>query len=120
MLNGIRRLTKRVIIAIVGGLVVLVGLVLIPYPGPGWLIVFGGLAILSTEFTFASRVLEFVKGKYDAWVEWVKRQNIFMRVIILSFTGIIVLVTIWLVNGLGIINSLLNLSQEWHISPLFR
>ena len=112
--------SKKVLVAIVGGTVVLVGLVLIPYPGPGWLVVFGGLAILATEFEFASKVLEVAKGKYTAWVEWLKRQNIFFRITVLGFTGAVVLLTIWLVNGFGIANYLLHLNQEWLISPLFR
>jgi len=54
----LHRHTKKVTVAIIGGLVVLVGLVLVPYPGPGWLIVFAGLAILSTEFVFAQKALD--------------------------------------------------------------
>ena len=120
MLNGLRRHSKRVVTGIVGGLVVLVGLVLIPYPGPGWLIVFAGLAILATEFEFAAKVLEYAKEKYDAWAAWVKRQNTFVQIVILAMTGLVVVVTIWLVNGFGIINGILSLNQEWLVSPFFR
>jgi len=119
-MSTLKRQSKKVLIAIVGGLVVLVGLVLVPYPGPGWLIVFAGLAILATEFEFASKVLEYAKGKYDAWSAWVKRQNLFVQILILAFTGIVVILTIWLVNGFGIVNALLGLNQEWLVSPLFR
>lgn len=119
-MDKLRRHSRKVLIAIVGGMVVLVGLVLIPYPGPGWLIVFGGLAILATEFEFASKLLNYVKGKYDAWVEWVKRQNVFVKTIVLAFTGIVVVVTIWMINGFGILNNLFSLHQDWLISPLFR
>ena len=115
-----KRSSKKILIAIVGGLVVLVGLVLVPYPGPGWLIVFGGLAILSTEFEFASKVLAYARGKYDAWSDWVKKQNVFVQLLILAFTGIVILVTIWLFNGFGIVNNFLSLHQDWLISPLFR
>jgi uncharacterized protein (TIGR02611 family) len=118
--NTLRRRSKKVLVAIVGGIVVLVGLVLVPYPGPGWLIVFGGLAILATEFEFASKVLEYAKGKYDAWVAWIKRQNIFVRIVVLAATGVVVVLTIWIINGFGIINSILSLNQDWLISPLFR
>lgn len=58
-----------------GLVVVVVGLLLIPFPGPGWLIVIGGLAIWSTEFERAQRVLEFVKRHVRAWETWIKRQN---------------------------------------------
>lgn len=45
----------RVLVGVLGGLVVLVGIVLMPLPGPGTLIVLGGLAILATEFEGARR-----------------------------------------------------------------
>jgi uncharacterized protein (TIGR02611 family) len=51
------RLAYRIAIAFFGSLVVLIGVVLIPLPGPGWLIVFLGLAILGTEFAWAHRLL---------------------------------------------------------------
>ncbi|MFZ1301307.1 MAG: TIGR02611 family protein [Candidatus Microsaccharimonas sp.] len=119
-MKELRRHTKKVLIGIVGGLVVLIGLILVPYPGPGWLIVFGGLAILATEFQFAAKTLEFAKGKYDAWVDWLKRQNPFIKTVVLLATAIVVVLTVWLLNGFGIINSLLSLNQEWLVSPLFR
>jgi uncharacterized protein (TIGR02611 family) len=37
---------------------------LIPYPGPGWLVVFAGLALLATEFERAQRVLTFARTHY--------------------------------------------------------
>lgn len=119
-MDKMKRHSKKVLIAIVGGTVTLVGLVLVPYPGPGWLIVFGGLAILATEFAFASKALEYARGKYDAWTNWIKRQNVYVQITVLAFTGVVVVFTIWLVNGFGILNSLFSLNQEWLVSPLFR
>lgn len=52
---------KRILVTIAGGLVVLIGIVLIPLPGPGWAIVFGGLAILATEYVWAQRLLSYAK-----------------------------------------------------------
>lgn len=118
-MDTLRRHSKKVLIGIVGGLVVLIGLILVPYPGPGWLIVFGGLAILATEFESASKVLDYAKGKYDQWVNWLKRQNIYVRLAVLGLTGIVIVLTIWLLNGFGLINSVLGLGREWLTSPLF-
>lgn len=119
-MSRLKKHTKKVIIAIVGAVVVLLGLVLVPYPGPGWLIVFAGLAILSTEFEFASKWLESGRQTYDSWQEWLKKQNIYVQAIVLTATGIVVVVTVWLVNGFGIMNTLLGLEQSWLVSPLFR
>lgn len=110
---------KRVGTAIVGGLVVIVGIIAIPYPGPGWLIVFAGLAILATEFDWAQRLLDWARGYYDAWVEWLKRQDWPVRLIVLLLTGLVIVTTVWLLNGFGIINGLLRLPFNWIESPLF-
>lgn len=55
------RTIVKVGIAVLGGLVVVVGLVLVPLPGPGWAIVFGGLAIWAIEFAWAARMLGWVR-----------------------------------------------------------
>lgn len=118
-MNKVAKSSKKVFIGIVGGLVTLIGFILVPYPGPGWLIVFGGLAILSTEFETADRLLKFARGKYDAWTDWLKRQNLFVKTLVLALTCVVVLLTIWLLNGYGIIVNLLNLPYTQLESPLF-
>lgn len=112
-------LVKRISIGVVGGLIVLIGVIAIPYPGPGWLIVFAGLGILATEFEWAQRVLDRVKSKYDAWQDWLKRQPAYVKALFWILTFIVVVVTIWLLNGYGLINQWLNLGQDWVRSPLF-
>lgn len=119
-MDRIVRRSKKVLIGIVGGLVLLLGLVLIPYPGPGWLIVFAGLAILATEFEFAARALTFLREKYDGWVAWLKRQPLWVKVLVLAATGAVVILTVWLLNGFGLIVTFLGIDAEWLISPLFR
>ena len=86
----------RVAVFIVGLLIIVVGLLLIPFPGPGWLIVIAGLAIWATEFEKAQRVLEFVKSYLRKWEEWVKRQNLFVKGLV-GLIGIAFIATIlWL------------------------
>ncbi len=119
-MDRVKRGSKKLIIGIIGGIVFLVGIVLIPYPGPGWLIVFAGLAILASEFAFAQRALDKARGVYDAWAEWLKVQPQWLQLLVLAFTGLVVVVTVWLVNGFGLINNFLNLGQDWLVSPLFR
>jgi uncharacterized protein (TIGR02611 family) len=72
-------MTYRVVIAVLGTIVVLVGIALIPLPGPGWLIVFAGLAILATEFEWADRLLQFARDKVLGWTNWVTSQSLLVR-----------------------------------------
>ncbi len=115
-----KKQARKVVIGIIGGIVLIAGIIMIPYPGPGWLVVFAGLGILSTEFTWAQRVLDYAKKKYDNWTDWVARQNVIVKSSIWLGTALIVVVTIWLLNGYGIINNILGLGWDWVKSPLFR
>ncbi len=110
--------SKRIIIGIVGGIVVLAGLIMVPYPGPGWLVVFAGLAILATEFDRAQRILDHARDKYDAWQQWLGRQALHVKIIVWLVTAIVVVVTVWLLNGYGMMNDWLKLGQDWVKSPL--
>lgn len=60
----------RVGVAALGSLVAIIGLILVPLPGPGWLIVFLGLAILGTEFSWARRLATFVKRQLARFWAW--------------------------------------------------
>lgn len=82
----------RVGVGIVGGLIVAVGLVTIPLPGPGWLTVIAGLFVLASEFFWAERLLEFTKKHVAAWTGWLGRQPLWVR-------GLIALATAAFVYG---------------------
>lgn len=70
----------RVAVGVVGGLVVAIGIVTIPLPGPGWLTVIAGLFVLATEFTWAERLLEFTRRHVGRWTEWLGHRSIAVRV----------------------------------------
>jgi len=53
---------KKFFIALMGGTVVLIGVAMLVLPGPGLLVIAGGLAILATEFIWAKRALRNAKG----------------------------------------------------------
>lgn len=50
---------RKVVVLVLGVTIVLIGIALLVLPGPGWLIIFGGLGLLATEF---------------AWARWILRQ----------------------------------------------
>jgi uncharacterized protein (TIGR02611 family) len=79
--------TYRLCVGIVGGLVVALGLVTIPLPGPGWLTVIAGLFVLATEFFWAERLLEFTKKHVKAWTDWLGRQALWVRLAVALATA---------------------------------
>ena len=119
-MHRFKRHTKKVFIAIVGGIIIVVGIVAIPYPGPGWLIIFAGLTILATEFTWAQHALDYLRKQYEGWLVWLEHQHVAIRILVLAFTSLVVMVTLWLLNGYGVLNDWLQLHWDWLRSPLVR
>ncbi len=60
----------RVFIALVGGVIVLAGIIMLVTPGPGWLTIFLGLAVLSTEFHWAKRLSDYTKRQLMRFWSW--------------------------------------------------
>ena len=89
-------LTYRIVVGVLGAVIVLVGFVLIPLPGPGWLIVFAGLALLATEFAWAERLLTFARRKVHGWTQWVTRQSLLVRALIGLLSLLAVAAALWL------------------------
>jgi tellurite resistance protein TerC len=54
---------RRVVITLVGGTVVLIGVVMLVFPGPAFVVIPIGLAILGLEWAWARRLLRTVKEK---------------------------------------------------------
>lgn len=84
LLRGIRRridarpVLRRaylIAVAILGGAIATLGLLLVPLPGPGWLVVFLGLAILGTEFAWAKRLAAFTKRQLARFWAWWRARN---------------------------------------------
>jgi len=108
----------RIGVAVVGLAVLAVGIVAIPYPGPGWAIVFIGLGILATEFEWARRLLAYVKHRYDTVMDWFHRQGLWVQILGGAFTALIVAVTLWLVGALDWTGELVGVEHPWLNSPI--
>jgi uncharacterized protein (TIGR02611 family) len=63
---------KRVVVAVIGGTVLLFGLAMLVLPGPGFLGVVAGLAILATEFAWAGWLLKRVRERASAVVNSIR------------------------------------------------
>lgn len=63
--NTTVRTARRIIVAVVGATIVLVGIAMLVLPGPGIVVIGAGLAFLSIEFAFANRWLRIVRAKAE-------------------------------------------------------
>ncbi len=84
----------RIGVTIVGVVVVAGGIVLLPLPGPGWLIIFAGLGVLATEYEWAKRLLRFARDQVQRWTDWVKRQPRWIQAVV-GLVGAIFLVAVF-------------------------
>ncbi|WP_326691931.1 TIGR02611 family protein [Streptomyces sp. NBC_01795] len=68
-------LSWRAGIFLVGLAIVVAGVVMLPLPGPGWLVIFGGMAVWGTEFIWAQHVLRWTRRKVHVGTEWLKARR---------------------------------------------
>jgi uncharacterized protein (TIGR02611 family) len=94
--NAQSHLFYRIVVGVLGLVIVILGLILVPFPGPGWLIVFLGLAIWASEFEWAQRLLHLAKRTVNAWTEWLKPQPWWMKGLALLVCAAAVAAIFWL------------------------
>lgn len=108
----------RVLVAVVGLTVLLVGVAAIPYPGPGWAILFLGLAILATEFYWARRTLTYTRDRYDTAMGWLRRQPPWVQGLGAVLTAAVVVATLWFLGAVNWMAELVGLEHPLLRSPI--
>lgn len=73
--HKVPRVVRQAVIGIVGIVVIIIGIILVPLPGPGWGIIFVGLAILSSEFIWAERLRTWTIQKFKSAFEALKQRK---------------------------------------------
>lgn len=111
--NPTGRLALKIGIGVLGTLVVALGIVLIPFPGPGWAIVILGLAIWSLEFAWAKRLLDFTKRHVKSWTSWIGRQSLGVRAVIGVVGMIFVAAIVWVSVKLSFGVDLIQVVRDW-------
>lgn len=66
---------RKVVIFVVGSTVVLIGVVMVVAPGPAFIVIPAGLAILATEFLWARRLLRKAKATAKSWIDSVRGRS---------------------------------------------
>lgn len=85
--------TWRVGVFVLGSLIVIAGLVMFVTPGPGWVALILGLAILSTEFSWAERLLRWARRKageaaHKAMDPRTRKRNVLIVVTLIVVVGL--------------------------------
>ncbi|MGV9615161.1 TIGR02611 family protein [Nocardia xishanensis] len=111
-------LAYRIGVAVIGVLVLALGILAIPYPGPGWAIVFAGLGILATEFAWARRALTWLRDRYRQGMAWYASRGVVMRVTAAVATVLLVVATLWVLGTFGLVGGWIGVESEWLRSPL--
>jgi uncharacterized protein (TIGR02611 family) len=84
------RISWRIGVTILGVGIIAGGIVLLPLPGPGWLIIFAGLGLLATEYEWAARLLRYARRTVSRWTTWVSNQGRGVQLLI-GFAGLVLL-----------------------------
>ncbi|KMS74972.1 membrane protein [Streptomyces viridochromogenes] len=85
---------------VIGLAIVVAGIIMLPLPGPGWVVIFGGMAVWATEFVWAQLVLRWTKRKVTEAAQRaldpkVRRRNIILTSIGLVIVGVLVGIYVW-------------------------
>ncbi len=98
--HKLRGRVYRISFAVIGTALILIGLVLIPLPGPGWLIVAIGVGMLALEFDRAERVLERVLENLETVADAATDAPLWQKVLgglltVFATAGVITAVLLW-------------------------
>ncbi|MFH8681514.1 TIGR02611 family protein [Streptomyces lydicus] len=84
-------LSWQVGVFVVGLAVVVGGVIMLPLPGPGWLVIFAGMAVWATEFVWAQLVLRWAKRKVTEATQKALDPKVRRRNIILTTIGVVII-----------------------------
>ena len=90
------RLILRIVVGVVGLIIVVIGLIMVPFPGPGWAVVFLGLVVWATEFVWAERLLQRARHTLEMWNDLLSPQPWWVKGLVLLATMASVAVIFWL------------------------
>ncbi len=104
-------LSWQVGVFVVGLAVVVGGVIMLPLPGPGWLVIFAGMAIWATEFVWAQLVLRWAKRKVTEATRKALDPKVRRRNIILITAGLVIIAAL-----LAVYVGKFGFAMPWNIS----
>lgn len=82
---------KRLAVAVIGCVLLLVGVALLVLPGPGFVLIAGALALLATQWEWAKRPLDYAKDKASVGIEEVATSKFRASLAVVCSLGMVAL-----------------------------
>ncbi|MFF0534211.1 TIGR02611 family protein [Streptomyces coelicoflavus] len=93
--SSLLRLGWQVGVFVVGLAVVGAGIAMLVLPGPGWLVIFAGMAIWATEFVWAQTFLRWTRRKVTAAAQRALDPKVRRRNIVLTTAGLVIVTALF-------------------------
>ncbi|GAC57376.1 hypothetical protein GOHSU_18_01310 [Gordonia hirsuta DSM 44140 = NBRC 16056] len=112
----------RAAVAFVGTVMVLGGAAMVPLPTPGfgWILIFLGLGVLSTEFVWAQKLTTWLRRALDWAAAWWKRRSPTEKSGLIFALSVLILLILWLSGMLGTAGSWVGVDRQWLHGPIRR
>jgi len=109
----------RVTVAVIGTAMILAGIVMVPLPTPGfgWVMIFAGLGVLSTEFAWAHRITHWLRKWLHILTTWYGRRSWPAKVGLIVVVTVLILVILWLAGILGTSGDWVGYHRDWLHGP---
>ena len=105
----------KIAVGLIGAAIVVAGVVLLPLPGPGWVVIFVGLAVLASEFAWAKRLERFTRQQVRSWNEWLLAQRLAVRLALWTVTAIVVAAILY---GVLVLMGIPSWVPGWLVPPI--
>lgn len=63
---------RKTLVLILGSSIIITGLIMLIFPGPGWAAIFIGFAVLASEFAFAERARNWMIAQIQKLIDYSK------------------------------------------------
>ena len=107
-------LIYRIVVGVVGLVIVVIGLIMVPFPGPGWFVVFMGLAVWASEFEWAQQLLRRARRAFEVWTAWLMLKPSWVKGLAFLAAVLAVAAIFWLLFVIsGVPGYLPDSVEEW-------
>ncbi len=63
---------RKTLVLILGSTIIITGIIMLVFPGPGWAAIFIGFAVLASEFAFAEKARDWMVNQIEKLLHFLK------------------------------------------------